>query len=61
MPLTVFIKESSEVSDSKNWIKQRLMTCPLFFVDSIEGYTVDPDKGVIVLMERAKVDYNEVS
>ncbi len=37
------------------------MTCPLFFVDSIEGYTVDPDKGVIVLMERAKVDYNEVS
>lgn len=61
MSLSVFEKESSEHSDSTNWAKQQLEGCSDIYVDSIEGYTVDLSRGVIILMDRAKVDYSEIS
>ena len=60
MPLSVFIKESAECSAAKNWVKEQLEGCEVFFTDSIEGYTVDESRGVILLMDRAKVDYDEI-
>ena len=61
MSLVVFTKESAEVSASRNWVKKQLEKSPFIHVDSIEGYTVNPNKGVSILMERAKVDYDEIS
>ncbi len=60
MSLSVFIKESAEVSDSANWVKKELKSCKYFSLDAIEGYTVDDNDGVIMMMERAKVDYDEM-
>ncbi len=60
MILKTFIHDTAEVSDKDNWVKKQLQTCPYLFIDSIEGYTVDMSSGVSILMERARVDYNEI-
>lgn len=61
MGFSNYRKESSERSDSLNWAKQALIDNTAYHFDSIEGCNQNARNVVTHLIERARVDYNNVT